>query len=277
MASVDKYLEAGFIGLMVEHPITGQKTETLVPTSGYTQNQPGVAKFASDMKAGDVSEAHGGKDITKLALIVFAALAKEKGDQYVLDALTRTNKAAKAAAKAAKLETWRQVLDSDDMSDDMEQAADLFASIEATKATLAALEADVATAKADVAKKLGIDPTFDLALVSTGWYISEDTKSSGKRESVTRDYTADHYESAAGKTINGTEVMSTADVTSRDDEGTPNGWKIVYTAKGKTYTAEGTKFHKTHMEARKACMAVIAPEQETAVNSPKWFGVPKAG
>ena len=273
---MDKYLEAGYVALMVKHPITGEATETLVPTSGYTQNQPGVAKFASDMKAGTISEAHEGADISKLALVIFSELATAKGEQYVLDALARTDKSVAKAAKAAKLATWRELLDSDDMSDDMSQAADLFASIEAAKATLAALEADVATAKADVAAKLGIDPTFDLALVSTGWYIAEDTKATGKRTKVTRDYSADHYESDAGKTINEVEVSSSADVTSRDDEGQPTGWKVVYTAKGKSYTAEGSKFHKTHMIARKACMAVIAPENETAVNTPKWFGVPRA-
>ena len=273
---MDKYLEAGYVALMVEHPITGQKTETLIPTSGYTQNKPGIAKFASDLKAGDISEAHEGAGITDLALVVFSELVDEKGKDYVLDALTATGKSAAKAAKAAKIAGWRETLDSDDMADDMAQAADLFASIEAAKATLAALEADVATAKADVAKKLGIDPTFDLALVSTGWYISEDTKSTGKRSKVVRDYTADHYESAKGKTINEVEVASTADVTSRDAEGNPDGWKIVYTAKGKSYAAEGAKFHKTHMAARKACMAVIAPENETAVNTPKWFEVPTA-
>ena len=52
---------SGFIGMMVAHPITGEETESLIPTSGYTQNQPGVTKFMADLGQGSISEAHGAR------------------------------------------------------------------------------------------------------------------------------------------------------------------------------------------------------------------------
>jgi len=270
----DALLEAGYIGLMLEHPVTKKLAESLIPVN-YTQNKPGVTQYVKDVEAGPLSEGHEGKTKTDVAMIIFAELAEAKnGPQTILDYMSGSAKAAKAAKAAAKLETWRSKLDSEDMAEHMEAAAELFAAVEAAKAQLAKLEADIADARQEVAEKLDIDGTFDLAIVSTGWYVAEGTEAKGKRSKVTRDYSADTYTSGE-RTIGGVKVSSIATVTSRDDEGDPNGWKVSYGAKGKTYTATGDSLHKTHKEAREACMAVIAPEQETAVNSPKWFRVPR--
>ena len=274
-ASVDKYLEAGFIGIMVAHPITGEETESLIPTSGYTQNQPGVTKFMADLGQGSISEAHGGKDATDLAEAVFAELVEAKGKQYLLDAMARVDKSLETAQKAAKLAVWRQTLDGADFAEYQAAGKTLFESLEAAKAEVADIESQIADARTEVAEKLDIDKTFDLALVSSGWYVSEETKPKGTRTKVARDYSADVY-TQEGKTINEVAVKTKAQVTSRDDEGAITGAKVTYKAKGKTYTGEADTLHNAHMIARKACMEVIAPDAKAfTVNTPKWFDVPK--
>ena len=158
----------------------------------------------------------------------------------------------------------------------MEAAVDLYAEGEAVKAALADWEARVAEARTEVASALDIDKTFDLALLSTGWYISTETKAQGSKTVVKRDYSEDLYMSKKGRKINGVEVASTAQVTSRNDEGEPDGWKVEYVAKGKTYTHEAATLNKANKVAREACMAVIAKGMSTASNAPKWFRVPRA-
>jgi len=274
-ASVDKYLDAGFIGIMVKHPITGEETESLIPTSGYTQNQPGVTKLMADLGQGSISKAHGDKSVTDIAKIVFAELVKAKGDQYLLDAMARVDKSLETAQKAAKLASWREKLDGSDFTEYQAAGKGLFASLESAKAELASVEAQIAEARKEVAEKLDIDKTFDLALVSSGWYVSEETKTKGSREKVGRDYSADTYEQNS-KSINGVAVKTSAKVTARDEDGEITGATVKYIAKGKTYTGTGDTLHDAHMKARESCMAVIAPDAKSSnVNTPKWFDVPK--
>lgn len=270
----DALLDAGYIGLMLEHPVTKQLAENLIPIN-YPQNKPGVAQYVKDVSAGPLSDAHEGKSKEDVALIIFAELAQAKeGPQYIIDAMSGSAKAVKAAKAAAKLETWRQKLDAPDMTDSMQVARDLFAALEAAQAQIAKLEADIEDARQEVADKLDIDKTFDLAIVSSGWYVAEKTEAKGSRKKVTRDYSADTYTSGE-RTINGVKVTSTATVTKRDDEGNPSGWKVTYNAQGKTWTETGETLHATHKTVREACMSVIAPDAETAINSPKWFSVPR--
>lgn len=277
IAKSDKYLEAGFIGLMVAHPITGEKTESLIPTSGYTQNQPGVQKYMADIGQGDISEAHGGKSTTDIAKIVFSELVAAKGEQYLLDAMKRVDKSLESVAKAAKLAGWRETLDGPGFAEYQAAGKDLFASLEAAKAELAAVEAQVMEARTEVAEKLDIDKTFDLALVSSGWYVAEGTAVKGSRgDKVGRDWSADVYTQDT-KSINEVAVKTKLEVTSRDAEGNVTGARVTYVAKGKTYTGEGKTAHEAHKIARDACMAVIAPNaKSTNVNTPHWFEVPKA-
>jgi len=270
----DAYLEAGMIGLMINHPITGKPTESLLPMGNYPQNQPGVKQFALDMEAGSLSEVHGELSTEELALIVFAKLAEAKGDDYVITALSKVDKAVEAAQAAKKVESWREKLAG--MVETQTQAAALFASRKSLREQLEAVEAQIAEAQAEVAQELDISGLFDLSLISTGWYVSEGTKTKGSREIVKRDYTANLYSCSAGKKINDVPIAATAEVTSRDDDGNPNGWKVVYTAKGKKYAATGETLNATDQEARAACMAVIAePGAATNNNCPKFYNVPK--
>jgi len=276
---MDKYLESGFIGLMVEHPLTHKLQESLLPIGNYSQDRPGIKKYLADVSEGELSkDAHGEATVQDVAKVVFAKLVGDKGEQYLLDAMAKSDKSLEAAAKEAKLETWRAQLDAPEFAESMSYAASLYADRESLKAQMAELDAKVAQAKAEAAKTLGIDPTFDLAHVSTGWYVAEDTpKATGKKQPpVSRDYSADVY-TQDGKSINEVAVKSVAKVTKRSDDGKPSAWAVTYTAKGKSYSGEAKSLNKANQKARAACMAVIAPDAKTtACNAPEWFDVPVA-
>lgn len=271
----DKYLGNGFLALLVKHPITGDETESLLPISGYTQNKPGMGKFVADLSNGQISKsAHGDKSPEDIALFIFADLVKDKGSDYVTGYLQHGDKAIAKAKQEAKLATWRDKLDSQAFAEHMAMGKSLFAEHEALLAQMADLDARITDAKAQVAKALDIDPTFDLAHVSNGWYVASKTATKGSRQSVDYDYSADTYEQN-GKSINGTKVQTSAQVTSRDDDGNITGAVVKYVAKGKTYKGTGDTLHAAHQEARTACMAVIfADAKSTNVNTPDWFDVP---
>lgn len=271
----DEYLSNGFIGLMVQHPVTGKEVESLIPTSGYSQNQPGVAKLLADLKAGTLSKEHGDATVEDIAKHVFAELVEAKGAQYLLDAMARVDGTLKKAAKEAKLETWRAKLDAPDMAEAQEAARGMYADMESLKAQVADLEAKIAEARIEVGAQLDVDGTFDLALISSGWYISEESKPKGSRETVKRDYSADAYTSKDSRTIGGIKVASTAEVITRDDDGNPTQWSCKYLANGKAYTGVGDSLHQADKAARSACIDAIAPGTSKANNAPKWYRVPR--
>lgn len=273
---LDAFLEAGWVQIMVKHPVTGKETESLKAIANYPQNQPGVVQFAQDVALGRIGDGHEGKSIEDLARIIFATLIAKRDDgwDFVRAGLGKVDETVKKALAEAALHTWRDKLAGLDVQD---HAASLFAEREEAAAILADVEARMAALKAEVATTLGIDKTFDLAWTHDGLYVAPSTPSTGKQV-VARDYSADEY--TTKRTMHGQKLEVSAVVTSRDDDGQPDGWATKYTVldgpyAGNVYTGEGDSLNDADQGARVPCMADIFPTAiSTNNNAPDWYRVP---
>ena len=279
---VDEYLAAGYVGVMVEHPITGKVQENLLELSTYPATRPGIVKFAKDVLAGEISPEHGpDATLESLAMAGFKSRLDDKRDdaeQFIKDSLATVDESIKAAQAEALVNEWRERLDE---SADQDQAAELFAERESVKARLAELDEDIAATKADLAAELGISKLFDLTLISTGWYVTQATKSSGGGKAIPRQFTADAYE--VTRKLRGVQVKSTATITERNDDGEPTSWHVRYEVldgdhKGKVYESTGDSLNKADNRnddsARRVLMNELGLPGVKRNNVMVWYKVP---
>ena len=278
---VDAYLAAGYVGVMVKHPITGKVQENLLELNTYPATRPGIVKFAKDVMSGEISPEHGpDATLESLSMAAFKTRLSDKRDdaeQFVRDTLATVDESIKAAQAEALVNEWRERLDE---STDQAQAADMFAERESVKARLAEIDEDIAAIKADLAAELGISKLFDLSLISTGWYITQATTSSGGK-AIARKFTADVYE--VERTLRGVKVRSTATITDRDFDGEPAGWHVRYEIldgdhKGNVYESSGDSLNKADNRnddaARRVLMDELGLPGVRRSNVMVWYKVP---
>lgn len=282
----DDYLDAGFVGVLVKHPLTGKEQETLLDLSTYPQNRPGIVKFGKDVLAGKIAPVHGAKSLFNLAMFAFAKVAKDKGDKFVSDALASVDDSIKTAQKEQELTKWRDAIAKLDNGKAQKVAIDLYTEQESIKAQLADVQERIATTKSEIATQLGIDKTFDLALVDTGWYVASDTKKSKPGVTIERNYSADTYE--VTRTMRGVKVLSVATIKERDKTGAPTNWHVSYTVldgkhKGESFEHTSPSLNgadngkgkdgKPHGARRQLMIALDLPGVKRN-NAPVWYKIP---
>ena len=268
----------GYVAVMIDDPFGDEPQRQLYKVANYTQDRPGVIKFAKDVGMGEIHEGHDGKDLAALAMIVFKPLADKRGTKFVEDSLAKVDESIKAAQAEALINEWRDRLD--DVVDQA-GAADLFAMREDLKAQFADLDADIAAQKADIAAELGISKTFDLSLIGTGWYVTAKTEGSGGGQSVPRLYNADVYE--VERTLRGIKVKSTATITERNADGSPAMWHVRYEIldgdhKGKVYECTDPSLNKADNRrkdsARRTLMDELDLPGKRRNGVPTWYKIP---
>jgi len=243
----DATLDAGFVSIILQNPITQEDMQSLVPLVSFAHNKPGIVSFATQVMLGKIDkDAHGDKDLQALALSIFADVVKAKGKDFVLDALSTVDDSIKKAQAQAQLHAWRIKLDELDKGQAQAQAKDLQSEYTTAQAKLADIKSRMDAHKASVAKKLGLDALFDLSYTDNGFYVASGTTSTstGTRNSVDRDISKDQY-TKTGK-VNGFDVYRECNVLGRDADGQPDTWSVKLVAtdgKGKkhTYAASGNK------------------------------------
>ena len=275
---LDKYLEAGYVGVMVEHPITGKVQENLLELASYTQNGPGVRKFAQDVMAGTIADVHGDKDLTELARIAFAKLIEDKEEQFVTTILGKMDETIANAQREQLVNEWRAKLDELDNGGTQDAARELFGELTDVKAALADVEQRIAELRDEVSSALDISGTFDLSLIESGFYITADTKAKGSATKVARDYSADSYTKT--RKMNGTTVLCNANILERDADGKPIKWAVSYQVqdgelKGTTWSGGGDSLNAADKIARSDAIDALNPGAVKQNNAPNWYDVPK--
>lgn len=243
-SNTDKLLDKQLIGIMVQDPFgdDGDLVASYIDYTKFARNGTGIktlAKQLTDAKA--LHKSHGDKTVQDLVLHAFADVVKSKSSKWVIDQMSGVSDELKSQARLAKIDALNLAI-KDKCPDEVKQAIDL----QTERATLASqiddIDSVLSKLKKDVASKIGIDATFDIALSDArGFFVPSVVKQDKTRKTIDRTLDKDVYANdgnIVGDDGQKHKVSRTLKIRKRDDNGNPTIFEGFISCDGQNYKAK---------------------------------------